>query len=134
MNTARFAMPACAVLALALAGCSAERGNQEEPSAERDVTASSPTTMPTSATNEGQNIRTPPATVPPQIPAIAAGPEDPLSSIGADTGQAQALASCRALIDARRGTPSRPDADAVARAARDLATDPNALGACQAEM
>ncbi len=128
MNTHRLAVPACAALAIALAGCSGGAETADRPPQERDAGAPSMT-------------RTAPVTATPTPNAEPAGPpsspgalDDPTAMTGMDTGQAQALASCRALIDAKTGALTRPGPDAVADAARDLAADPNALAECQARM
>lgn len=82
-----------------------------------------------------------PAATPPAKPDAAAGAAGgtPATGMeaqmaGADTGQAQALASCRAMKAARAGMPRAAGSDEVAAAARDLAADPNALSTCQSAM
>lgn len=128
MNTYRLAVPACAALAITLAGCSAETPPSDHSSKKPDAVGSSPHGVaPITA------IATPNAQ-PAQPPTVPQTLDDPTAMTGMDTGQAQALATCRALVEARKGTLARPGPDEIAVAARDLAADPNALAECQAGM
>jgi len=151
MTVSRFAMPACAALAIALAGCSgsgsddaASRTSETETRRADDAMRNASDGSAAAAVGDMMNdpairdqlgmpgsapaVQSPPTTSPAADGTGAAG-------IGTgDTGQAQALAACQALKGARAGMPGRPDADAIAQAGRDLATDPNALGSCQATM
>jgi hypothetical protein len=170
MSIHRFAMPACAALALALSACSgrsdadkaadaSERANaQKEMEVMRNAADGSAAVAVGDMMNDpsirdqlGMSGGTPTNASSVQADAAAAasavaaaaktaattpatGMEAEMAATGADTGQAQALASCRAMRAVKAGMPRVAGSDEVATAARDLAADPNALSTCQSAM
>lgn len=120
MTIHRFAVPACALLALALSGCNSQA---EQESANGASKESAPVDLAS------------PAPKPKAPPPAPEGLNKELGeALTADTGQARALASCRALKGMSGGMPKMAGPDEIAQAQADLAADPNALGNCQASL
>lgn len=161
MTIVRFAMPACAALAIALSGCSgpsaeekaADARSRAEAQRELDVMKNSADgsaakavgdmmadpaiqqQLGMSAPSAPPSMAPPAAVSAPPAPTATQGMDGQLAAAGgADASQAQALAVCRALRGAKSGMPHSAGPVEIAQAQNDLLADPGALAKCNAAM
>lgn len=146
MTTFRFAMPACAAIALALSACSSKPTPEQKAAdaAERAKVQEGAKAMAKAADGSaavavGDMMKDPevrqqmglapsgPLPPPPTSDAAAAA----MKTHDVDPQMAQALAMCRIL---RSGTPRAVNQSDISIATAQLAGDPNALGRCHAGM
>lgn len=148
MVTFRFALPACAVLALSLAACGGSSqdetiaADQAREQVRKEAEAMARAADGSAAKAVGDMMSDPEIqaqlgmTSPVAPPTAAATPASDLdlTEVANSGWQAQALASCRALKAMRTGG-ARAASDAeLARARQEIIGNPNALATCQNDL
>lgn len=148
MVTFRFALPACAILALSLAACSGSSqdqtiaADQAREQVRKEAEAMARAADGSAAKAVGDMMSDPEIqaqlgmTSPVAPPTAAATPASDLdlTEVANSGWQAQALASCRALKAMRTGG-ARAASDAeLARARQEIIGNPNALATCQTDL
>lgn len=148
MVTFRFALPACAVLALSLAACGGSAqdetiaADQAREQVRKEAEAMARAADGSAAKAVGDMMSDPEVqaqlgmTSPVAPPTAAATPASDLdlTEVANSGWQAQALASCRALKAMRTGG-ARAASDAeLARARQEIIGNPNALATCQTDL
>ena len=150
MSVLRLAAPACAMLAFAIAGCSGpsdeERAanNRTRAAVQAELETMKNSTDGSAAAAVGDMMADPEIQAqlgmgPSPAPPMTVTPTDTMdqqlgAATAADTGQAAALASCRAMRNSGGGTRLAMGQAQVKQAAADLAADPNALSNCVSAM
>ena len=148
MTAFRFALPACAVLALSLAACgssseeetAANVQTREQVRQEAEAMAKAADGSAAKAVGDlmsdpeiqGQLGMTSP--VAPPVPAAAPQSDLDMTEVANTAWQVQALASCRALKVMRTGGARVASQAEIARAREDMIANPNALAVCQADL